>query len=140
MSWNAAAFRAQLHKLQQIIRFGQASALSAVFSLGLPVALVEFVQVDADIAAAIGLATAYLVNFLSLRFYVFRSDSEIAGQIVFYILSSLMFRIAEYGIFYALHNVLYVHYAAALSLVLLVSMILKYFVLGKFVFKRRKPA
>lgn len=120
--------------LHQFIRYGQASAVSAALTLGLPIMLVELFGAGPNVAAAIGLASAYVVNFISMRAYVFRSKARVKGQIVRYLSLALALRLCEYAVYYGLHNLLGVHYGIALAGILFVSVLSKFFFFRKLVF------
>lgn len=119
----------------QFLRFFWATGASAAITLGLPVLLHEGFAVPPRIAVAVALVTAFAVNFLTTRLFVFRSRGGAHGELVRYALTSASFRGAEYLGFLAL-DVLGVVYYLAQPLVLIVSFLLKFVVLRRFVYRR----
>jgi putative flippase GtrA len=76
-----------------------------------------------------------VVNFIAMRFWVFPgSDRPIAKQLAGFALTSLVARSSEYGVFLLLHHLAGVYYLAAAALTLVVSMGVKYFVYGSWLF------
>jgi putative flippase GtrA len=115
------------HPLGQVVRFGAMTLMSASVTVGLPIILHEFFGVRPHLAAAIAFAAAFLLNFLSLRRLVFRSERGAARDFVTFALSSLAFRGAEYVAFLLLTTMLRVHYVVALLCVLSLSALAKFF-------------
>lgn len=112
---------------RQALRFALTTGLSACLSLGLPVVLIEFFDFAQTRAVQIGLVSAYLFNVVVLRTFVFRSRSHWARDLVVYMLANGALRVAEYGLFVVLAQMLELHYAAALVIVLGVATFAKFF-------------
>jgi len=115
------------HPFGQVVRFGVMTATSASVTVGLPIILHEFVGVRPQWAAAIAFGVAFLLNFLSLRRLVFRSERGAARDFVTFALSSLVFRGAEYVAFLLLISLLRIQYVVALLFVLSLSALAKFF-------------
>jgi putative flippase GtrA len=109
------------------IRYVLASLLSAGITLGLPVVMVEVGGFDPSQAAATALLTALVVNFLLLKFYVYRNDGRWQAQAVRYLLVAALFRLGEFCVFLALHQLLGWFYFVALVVTLGLSFIAKFF-------------
>lgn len=109
----------------QLARYGVLTLVSACVTVGLPILLHEFGHLTPPHAAAIAFVTAFFVNFFSLRRLVFRSGRGARRDLGTYILSSLVFRSAEYAAFLAL-DAAGVYYIVALLIVLTVSAITKF--------------
>jgi putative flippase GtrA len=124
-------------RLTEMLRFGMATAVSATITLGLPVLLVEFGGVPERRAVAIALAVAFVVNFVTTRRFVFRSEGRAGGELWRFALTSAGFRLAEYLAFLGLHSLGMVYFLAQ-ALVLTMSFLLKFLVLRSFVYGDRK--
>ena len=120
-----------------LTRFFAGGVVSAGVTLGTTALLHEVAAVSEPVAAAIGLATALVVNFGVLRFFVFRGTKmPLRRQLLMFLGSSGVFRGLEYAGFFALH-LLGTHYLLALVVVLGGSFIVKFFVYEKLVFARK---
>lgn len=119
----------------QMRRYGVASMASAAITFGVPILLHEIFGLDEDISVAFGPATAFLVNFLTVRIYVFRSTGKPAHELAQFAASSVVFRLSEYAAFWFIHNYFEVFYLLALAVVIVVSMALKFLFYRRFVFK-----
>jgi putative flippase GtrA len=120
----------------ELVRFGVITSLSAIVSLGLPVVLHEFLQVSPKVAVGISQASVLLMNFLTLRFFVFRSSGGVRAEMVRYAASAVAFRGLEYLSFLALFELAGMFYVTALVITLATSTIIK-FVWYRFLFGRR---
>jgi putative flippase GtrA len=122
--------------VQALGRFFVGGVVSVGVTLAATALLHELAEVPEPVAAAIGLATALVVNFLVLRFFAFRGTGMPLGkQLLMFLGSSGVFRALEYGAFYVLHW-LGVYYLLALVIVLGGSFIVKFLVYDRFVFAR----
>ena len=120
----------------QLIRFGMTTILSAIVSLGLPVALHEFLHVDQKAAVGISQLSVLLMNFLTLRLFVFRSSGSMRRDMVRYAASAVAFRALEYLGFVALFELAGLFYVTALVITLFFSTLIK-FVWYRFLFGAR---
>lgn len=118
----------------QVLRFGLTSLLSAVITLGLPVVLHEARHIEPRVAVGIALMIAFGVNFLTTRYFVFRSDAGLWRALQRFALSSLAFRSAEYVGFLLLFEAGLPYFGAQL-IVVGASFVLKFLTLRNFVFK-----
>jgi putative flippase GtrA len=123
------------HHLREGMRYGVMTCMSAVLSLGIPFALHDGAGIPASLAVAIGLGTAFIVNFASGKLYVFCKVGALAAQFWRYSFVSLAFRISEYLAFLLLNLVIGLQYMIALISVLLISVTLKFLAYKLFVFK-----
>lgn len=114
------------HPLGQIVRFGLMTGMSASVTVGLPIVLHELFGVRPQTAAAIAFVTAFLLNFLSLRRLVFRSNRGAGRDFATFLFSSLAFRGAEYLAFLAILAA-HIHYIIGLLCVLTLSGFAKFF-------------
>jgi putative flippase GtrA len=109
------------------IRYVLAALLGVGIMLGVPVVMVELGGSDPSHAAAAALLAALVVNFLVLKFYVYRNDGRWQAQAVRYLLVAALFRLGEFCVFLALHHLLGWFYVVALVVTLGVSFIAKFF-------------
>jgi len=122
-------------RLGEAIRYGAASGLSAVITLGLPVVLHELAGLDPRLAVAIAFAVVFVVNFLTTRYLVFRDKGSVARSLPRFLASSLAFRGGEYLGFLGLYHAGLAYWLAQI-LVVGASFVLKFFTLRRFVFQR----
>lgn len=118
----------------EVNRFTQLALVSAGVTLGLPVPLHEWLGLEERVAVALALATAFAVNFIVARSYVFRASGAFGPQLLRFALASAGFRVAEYLAFLLLFSVLGVFYVLALGLVLVISFGVKFAFYRTYVF------
>lgn len=121
--------------LLQIFRYLLMTGVSAVFTLGMPVLLHEVFSVEVETSVAIALSVAFVINFLTTRYYVFEAKSGAKGQAVRYVFTSIAFRVSEYLAFLVLHTLLHVYYTVALIIIMFTSLIFKFIVNRIYVFR-----
>lgn len=121
-------------RLAELVRFGLLSVVSAGITLGLPVLLHERLGVDPRLAVAIGFGTAFVVNFIMMRLFVFRHQGSAAVALGRYAGSSLVLRGAEYAGFLLLFQA-GMRYYIAQFIVVGVSFCVKFVVMRYLVFK-----
>ncbi|MBX5056653.1 GtrA family protein [Rhizobium lentis] len=122
-------------RLDELIRYGLATMASAAISFGLPVALHEIFGLADTSAVGIGLICAFALNFVSIRLFVFRSDGVIKRQLIGFLISSGLFRLAEFWVFLLLTK-LGTNYAVALIITLVCSFAAKFAVQKYIIFTR----
>jgi 2-polyprenyl-3-methyl-5-hydroxy-6-metoxy-1,4-benzoquinol methylase/putative flippase GtrA len=115
-----------------------ASAFSATITMGLPIVLHESMSVREEAAVAVGLATAFIVNFTILRGFVFESRGHRGREIVAFAATSAGFRALDYVTFLIGFRGLRLHYVVAMVLMLSASAIGKFVVYRWFVFSGRR--
>jgi putative flippase GtrA len=120
---------------KQSVRYLLATALSAAISFCLPIALHELARISEDISVAISLGVVFIVNFITVRVFVFRSKAPAAIQLLLFAASSILFRIAEYLMFLTLFRLFEQHYIVALMIALSASFAAKFFFQRAFVFR-----
>ncbi|MBB3353323.1 hypothetical protein CO660_31570 [Rhizobium sp. L9] len=125
----------QWRRLEELIRYGLATMASAAISFGLPVALHEIVGLADTSSVGIGLICAFALNFVSIRLFVFRSDGVIKRQLIGFLISTGLFRLAEFWGFLLLTK-LGTNYAVALIITLVCSFAAKFAVQKYLIFTR----
>lgn len=123
----------------QLMRFGLATGLSAIVSLGLPVMLHELLHVEQKVAVAISQASVLLVNFVTLRMFVFRSSGSVRDDVFRYAASTVAFRALEYLSFLILFELAGLFYVTALVITLCTSTLIK-FIWYRSLFGRQRTA
>lgn len=124
----------------QITRYLSMTAISAGITLGVPVLLHEGLSLDEEIAVALALGTAFIVNFVTMRRVVFRSSDHPIPQLLRFAITNIAFRIGEYLLFVILHTLIGLFYMLALGFVLVCSFILKFLCYRVFVFMSELPS
>ena len=123
--------------LRQLYRFGVSTGLSLTLSFALPVSLHEYFGVATKLAVGVGFITAYVMNFVLVRRFVFQSERGWRSDIPRYVLTNGAFRITEYGAFLIVSGLSHVNYAICLFVILAVSSVLK-FLSYRFLFDPRR--
>jgi putative flippase GtrA len=112
--------------------------VSSGVAVGTTAILHELASLSQPLAAALGLVSAMVVNFLMLRYFIFRGTRlPIVRQSLTFLASSGLFRGLEYVAFLLVNAIPGTHYLIALILVLGGSFILKFIVYEGWVFARR---
>lgn len=125
-------------KRQKITRYLLNTVLSFGVSVGVTALLHEGWGVDEAVAYGVALVIAFVVNFLMFRYYVFDGRTDRPGrQLAVFAGSSVAFRLTEWLGFRLLTEGLGVYYLAAVVLMQGGTFVLKYFVYGRWLFKRR---
>ena len=125
-------------KLLTLLKFAAGGLISAPTALGVTAALHEWLGLQENSAAGLGLCAALAVNFVFLRHVVFAgSRMSLSRQIGMFLASSGLFRAAEYAGFLVVNRISGAHYLVALAAVLGASFLIKFFVYDKLVFARR---
>lgn len=118
------------------VRFCVVTLLSLTVSFGGTIALHEYAGWPEEFAYAVALATAFLMNFLFLRGYIFPSrDVEPGRQFLVYALSAAGFRASEYALFLLVHTLLGVHYILTMIAIQGATFVIKFFFYGGVVFR-----
>lgn len=126
--------------VSQGLRFLVMTGISAMLSLGVPFVLHEAFSVTPNMAVVVGLAFAFVANFLVSKYYVFHNKGRAGAQMARFALVSFLFRASEYVAFLVLHEGFGIQYMLALISMLATSLLLKFFVYKLFVFSRRREA
>ena len=109
-------------------------------NLGLTVLLHELLHVAEELAYAVALILVFSMNFLLSRHVVFSSASgNSVRQAVLFGISTLLFRSLEYLLFLFFHAALGLWYVGVIIGVSLPMMLIKFVILGKFVFVAEAP-
>ena len=90
--------------IRDLWRYALASAFSFCLVLGLSAGFHEIAGASETLAVALALGLAFVVNFTLLRRWVFPGQTVGAGrQAAETALTSITFRVLEYGVFLGLH-------------------------------------
>lgn len=123
------------------MRFAAGGVLSFSVTLGTTALLHEVLGIVEAVAAAGGIGAALIVNFVFMRYYVFRGSAvPPVRQAIMFLSSSGLFRGLEYLGFLALNIILEVRYLVALPIVLSASFVLKFLVYDRWIFARAAGA
>jgi putative flippase GtrA len=121
------------------LRFVLLSVMSFTLNLGVTAGVREGLGASPEVAFAVGILTVFTVNFTTMRWWVFPGSGRSATrQLTIFALTSLVSRSTEYAVFLLLIHVAGVFYLAAAALTLIVSMIVKYFVYGSWLFAEQE--
>ncbi|TQV76259.1 GtrA family protein [Denitrobaculum tricleocarpae] len=120
------------------VRYLLATGLSVSVTLAIPVLLVELAGITPRVASAFAFSLALVVNFVTLKFYVYRSEGRWQSQVVKYLITGALFRATEYAAFLVLHDGFGIFYALALVVVVGVSFVAKFFIYQVVIFTRPK--
>lgn len=118
----------------EVSRYTQLAVVSAGMNLGLPVLLHEWLGMAERAAVALTLTTAFVVNFIVARSYVFKASGAFGPQVLRFAAASAGFRIAEYVAFLLLHTVFGLFYVLALGVALVTSFGVKFVFYRAYVF------
>ena len=105
-----------------------------MLSLGVTILMHEFVDLTERLAFVVALFAVFTFNLFALRLYVFRKDGFLLTQAARYAYFSLAFRVGEF-IIYLIFLEIKIPYWVALTIVLMISNLVKYFVFRAFVFR-----
>lgn len=120
----------------QALRFGLLSAVSFSLNLGVTVGLTEAAGVSSYLSVALAMVATTATNFLLLRYFVFPGSRQgWLKQLAGFVGSIAGFRIGEYLAFIALHGGLGWHYLPVYASILVVSLVGKFLLLRRTVFK-----
>jgi putative flippase GtrA len=118
------------------LRFIVSAGISYLLVIGVTAVLHEVGSTSTRVAYAGGLIVALVYNFLANRHFVFRSaQSKAAGQAVRFVITSMSFRIGEWLVFIAWSATVSTHYAILVTAVQVLSLVLKYAVFRRFIFR-----
>lgn len=127
--------------LNGISKFGLLSITSFVVNIGLTVFLHEVIGLVEEVAYPISLIVVFLINFVSLRHFVYDARSgSIRKQFATFLLSSLGFRGSEYLTFLLIHTWIGIRYTIAIVAISTTSAFVKFFYYKIFVFTARPKA
>lgn len=147
---SAESTDAPLPRRRKLVRYLVNTGLSFVVNLGLTALLHEVFEVREAMAYAVALVTVFVMNFILFRYYVFdgRTDRP-ARQLGAFAATSVVFRSGEWVAFRLLTEAPFFHelnerYAFYYLLVIIAvqgtTFVIKYFVYGGWLFKRRDIA
>lgn len=106
---------------------------------GITVGAHNILGLSENLSGGMALAVAFMVNFFTARGVVFASKGCWRTQMVRYAVTSGIFRLGEYVAYAFLLSAFALHYLIALTVVLVVSLVLKYTTYKHWVFKGDIP-
>lgn len=119
----------------QRFRYIIASGFSFTLAISLSFLMKSVIGLNEKVAVGITLIIVFFVNFIIIRYFVFQSTAEPVKQFINFALSSIAFRLMEYGLFILLLSWANAYYLFALSCAMIVTFVLKYFFQKKIVFR-----
>ena len=126
---------------RKAIRYLVNTGLSFAVNLGLTFVLHEVFAVREALAYAASLVTVFVMNFLLFRYYVFDGRTATPGrQLAAFFATSVAFRSFEWLAFVALYHRLALHYLLVIVAMQGFTFVVKYFVYGGWLFKRKDGA
>jgi putative flippase GtrA len=135
------ASRPALSKRASFVRFCLITGLSYAINVGLTAALTELAGWPEEAAFAAALVVAMTSNFLFMRYWIYDGAAGSGPrQVLLYLLSSVIFRGLEYALFLVAHTWLGVPYVLAITGVLGLSFLTKFFYYRAVVFKGQGSA
>lgn len=123
-----------------LARLGGLSVVSFALLLGVTSLLHEAAGWRAGNAYSAALALVLVVNFLVMRYRIYRSREGAWRQLAVFVGASLGFRLLERLAFAGLHGGLGLQYQAAVVLISCVFTGLKYMAYGKWIFRSGAPS
>ena len=121
------------------VRYVASGALAFGVSAGVTALLHEVGGWSPQRAYAVALVCVMVLMFFVARYYVFAgTDRGMGQQAVMFLASSLIFRGAEYAMFWLFHVLLGVPYLAAIVVAQGISFVTKFVVFHGLIFARRK--
>ncbi len=114
--------------------------MSFFLTLGLTLFLHEGLRAPEELAFAVGLGSALVVNFFSCRHLIFvnAASGDARRQFILFVGSSFTFRGGEYVAFLLIHTVGGLDFMVAILGILLTSMLVKFFYYRTVVFPASK--
>ena len=121
------------------VRYLALGGLSFAIYLGLTAALHEIWHLDESVAFAIAVATVFVINFFLARHFVYGAagSGDVGSQAARFLIVSLVARACEYGLFAVLHEGLGIYYLVSITLVTVISVVVKFFAYRHMVFERK---
>ncbi|PCI58760.1 MAG: hypothetical protein COB37_12525 [Kordiimonadales bacterium] len=117
-------------------RFLLASLASVLISIGGAAFFTEIFNIHMNVSVATSLFLAFLFNFFSMRFFVFRSSASVIPQLIHFGVSSAGFRLLEYLLFLTLAHLFGLQYLISLVIILALSFGAKYIYHNLITFKQ----
>ncbi len=125
-----------MKSINNFLKFGGLSGFSFIVNIGVTFFCHEYIGLHEELSYAIALVTVLVTNFLGLRYAVFKAQKSKPGrQFLYFVLSSIGFRVVEYIIFIIIHSWLGLYYLLAIVLISIVFTVLKFFFYGSTLFK-----
>jgi putative flippase GtrA len=103
-------------------------------NLGLAAIFHEVLAMAEWLAVALSLSIVFVINFFAAKFVVFKSQGNWKKELSNFLLSSLLSRLFEYGVFLILFGIFSINYLFAIMMSQILSFVLKFFVYKRYVF------
>lgn len=117
------------------LRMIVAAPFAFTLNLGITTIMHQWLLINEEISFLIALVTVTCTNFFLLRHFVYRASAgSIKKQFLGFISSTVGFRVGEYLAYLLLVMFFDIQYQLAITMVLLLSFILKYIFFGRYVF------
>jgi putative flippase GtrA len=120
--------------IPEFTRYAALGAASFVINLGLAAIFHEVLAMAEWLAVALSLSIVFVINFLAAKFVVFKSQGNWKKELSNFLLSSLLSRLFEYGVFLILFGIFSINYLFAIMMSQILSFVLKFFVYKRYVF------
>lgn len=108
------------------IRYLIATAVSFSLSLFLSFLFSEYFMMREELAVAFTLVIIFVINFFSIRLFVFKSRGSPKRQLIAFLISSIVFRGLDYLLFLIAFKSFNLNYLLALASALVTTFVLKY--------------
>jgi putative flippase GtrA len=129
----------RLALLSEITRYLGAGAVSYGMGIALSALFHEIAGLRQEIAVALSLVIVMTTNFWIARMLIFRATGSAHGQFVRFALTSLIMRGIEYVSFMLLLHQLGINYLVSLTVAMVLSTCVKFFIYRTFVFGKSPP-
>src|SRR5690606_27990892 len=125
---------------RQLWRWSVGSALAFGVNIGTAALLHEVIGTTESLAVGISFTLVYVINFFLQRYYIFDSRGcDPWRQVAQFLITSGLFRVAEYGLFLAFHQWLAMQYLLAVVVVSSIGFVSKFLIYRVFIFGPAKP-
>ena len=122
---------------KQLPAFGAAGAVGFLANISVTAIMKDSLGLPIEAAYLAGYLSALIIGFMICRHIIFKSATHSAGkQLVLFLVSSIFFRGAEYGVSLFLYKKLGMHYLCALAIVTCAAFFLKFLYYRTVVFRK----
>jgi putative flippase GtrA len=131
----------RIRALSRVSRYLLNTVLSLCVTVGGTWFLHDVGGLSEELSYAVSLVTAFFMNFLMFRHYVFEGRDGHAGrQLGAFGILTIVFRCGEFIGFLIVHTYFGVHYILTVFLVQGATFVIKFFVYGHLVFHRKSSS
>ena len=121
----------------KVFRFALLGAVSFAANLGLTYYFVDVLRLRPEMGFPASLASVLLLNFAANRWFVFEAtEQSLGGQFLTFLVSSLLFRICEYGLFLLVFSLIGFGYLPIVATILVTSFCLKFIIFKTHIFAK----